>query len=352
MSLRMPGIVLAVALAVTAGCHSHMEDVPLTTQTIYFSDKFYDVIALGPEHAMIAGYGGKLLETTDGGGSFTRLATGTDLALYKIAVKGSKMWISGQEGLILHSPDGGKTWEKQKSGTNDYLFSVFFLDESRGFAVGDRSALLETADGGKNWKVRKIQRSFDDSNPDLALAMQDPIFYDIRFVDAQTGWISGEFGRLLKTTDGGQTWVEQQNTLMSEETGIVDPMDIPTFFGIHPVSATEALAAGLDGKVAKTDDGGATWKFDPMELAFPIIDPLYTTVQTADGTGWAVGAAGEVVTRKAGETAWKRADLGMSIYTWLRSIAFSDAQNGWVVGGYGTILRTSDGGKSWRLCLG
>ncbi|MGH7821246.1 MAG: WD40/YVTN/BNR-like repeat-containing protein, partial [Candidatus Binatia bacterium] len=185
-----------------------------------------------------------------------------------------------------------------------------------------------------------------------ALAMQDPIFYDIRFVDAQNGWIVGEFGRLLKTVDGGQTWTEHQDTLMTDETGIVDPMDIPTFFGAHLISGTEAYAAGLDGKIAVTRNAGEVWTFEPMELEFPIIDPLYEATMTPDGTGWAVGAAGEVVTRKAGESAWKRADLGMAIYTWIRSIDFADAQNGWLVGGYGTILRTEDGGKSWRLCLG
>jgi photosystem II stability/assembly factor-like uncharacterized protein len=350
MTFRRRMIVL-LALGLGA-CHRHVEDVPLTTQTIYFSDKFYDVHALGPEHALVAGYGGKLLETKDGGMTFTRIDAGTDLALYKVEVVGDHWWVSGQEGLILHSPDAGKTWERQKSGTDDYLFSLDFLDESHGFAVGDKSALLETTDGGKTWNVRKIARANEGQDADLELAMQDPIFYDVRFVDGQTGWISGEFGRLLKTTDGGQNWTEQQSTLMTAESGIVDPMDIPTFFGVHPVSGSEAFAAGLDGKVAHTANGGELWTFESMKLDFPIVDPLYETVFTADGTGWAVGAAGEVVTRKPGETEWRRADLGMSIYTWLRAIDFPDAQNGWLVGGYGTILRTADGGKSWRLCLG
>ncbi len=351
MSLR-PQIALLIIGLGLAACHAEIEEVPLASQNIYFSDKYYDVKALGPEHAVIVGYGGKILETTDGGATFTRVASGTELALYKIFARGKQMWISGQEGLILHSADEGKTWEKQKSGTNDYLFSIFFADENHGFAVGDRSALIETVDGGKTWKVRKIKRSFDETNPDLALAMQDPIFYDIRFTDSQNGWIGGEFGRLLRTADGGQTWTEHQETLMSVETGIVDPMDIPTFFGLSLVSSQEAFAAGLDGKIAHSTDGGNVWRFDPMKLDFPIVDPLYQPLVTADGTAWAVGAAGEVVTRKAGETEWKRADLGMQIFTWMRAIDFVDAQNGWIVGGYGTILRTSDGGKSWRLCLG
>lgn len=351
MALRMPLTLLAVSLAVSA-CHSHPEDVPLASQNIYFSDRFYDVKALGPERAMIVGYNGKILETTDGGSTFIRHETGTDLALYKLFARGKNMWISGQEGLILQSADDGKTWERRESGTNVYLFSIVFRNDTSGYAVGDKSTLVETTDGGKTWKPRKVARSMEGVDADMALAMQDPIFYDIRFTDEQNGWIVGEFGRLLKTTDGGQTWSEHQNTLMGADTGIVDPMDIPTFFGAHLVSNSETYAAGLDGKIARSTDGGNQWKFEPMKLDFPIVDPLYQAYITADGTGWAVGAAGEVVTRKPGETEWRRADLGMQIYTWMRSLDFADAQNGWIVGGFGTILRTADGGKSWRLCLG
>jgi len=352
MSKRMAWFALALGALTGAACHSHKDYAPLTKQTIYFSDKFYDVRAFDPQRAMIAGYGGKILETTDGGLTFTRLDTKTDLALYEIAAVGNHLWVSGQEGQIIHSADGGKTWERQESGTDSYLFSIFFWNETHGIAVGDRSAVTETFDGGKTWAHRKIPRSYDAENPDLALAMQDPIFYDVRFLDDNTGWITGEFGRLLKSTDGGKTWTETQNSLMSDETGIVDPMDIPTFFGLHLVNDQEIYAAGLDGKIAHTVDGGGAWTFEVMKLGFPIVDPLYKTIVTPDGSGWAVGAAGEVITRKPGETEWQRADLGMPIYTWIRSIDFSDAQNGWLVGGYGTILRTEDGGKSWRLCLG
>jgi photosystem II stability/assembly factor-like uncharacterized protein len=139
---------------------------------------------------------------------------------------------------------------------------------------------------------------------------------------------------------------------MSAETGIVDPMDIPTFFGIDVVSPQEAVVTGLEGRIARTTDAGATWRFDAMELQYPIVDPLYESWVGPDGTSWAVGAAGEIVSRVSGATSWKRADLGMPIYTWIRSIDFSDPQNGWLVGGYGTVLHTADGGKSWKLCLG
>jgi len=335
-----------------AACHSEMENVPLTEQKIYFSDKFYDVKSLSNDRALIIGYGGKILETTDGGASFNKVESGTDLSLYKIFARGQKLWISGQEGLILHSADAGKTWQKQDSNTKVYLFSIFFTTDDHGYAVGDKSVITETTDGGKTWKARKVARSNEGVNEDMALAMQDPIFYDVRFITEQKGWIMGEFGQLLSTADAGQTWTPHQNTLMTPESGIVDPMDLPTFFGGYLISEQEGLASGLDGRIARTKDGGATWRFEPMKLAFPIVDPLYEPTVTADGTAWAVGAAGEVVTLPKGQSEWTRAELGMPVYTWLRAVDFSDAQNGWLVGGYGYILRTQDAGKSWRQCLG
>jgi photosystem II stability/assembly factor-like uncharacterized protein len=37
---------------------------------------------------------------------------------------------------------------------------------------------------------------------------------------------------------------------------------------------------------------------------------------------------------------------------WLRDIAFSDENNGWIVGARGTLARTTDGGMSWELISG
>jgi photosystem II stability/assembly factor-like uncharacterized protein len=54
-----------------------------------------------------------------------------------------------------------------------------------------------------------------------------------------------------------------------------------------------------------------------------------------------------VVQTKPGSDVWNRADIGQDVLTWLRSISFSDPQYGWMVGGFGLIYHTEDGGKSW-----
>ena len=51
-------IAAAFGLSVMLGaCHSETENVPLSDQKIYFSDKFYDVKSLSKDRALIIGYG-------------------------------------------------------------------------------------------------------------------------------------------------------------------------------------------------------------------------------------------------------------------------------------------------------
>src|SRR5689334_3066159 len=63
------------------------------------------------------------------------------------------------------------SWRKQQTGTFAWLHSVFFVDESKGWAVGGKGALLSTTDGGAHWETRP--RPAED-------ALQDIFFTDER----------------------------------------------------------------------------------------------------------------------------------------------------------------------------
>jgi photosystem II stability/assembly factor-like uncharacterized protein len=355
------GGLIVVLLAL--GCHHEVEMIPLIERTIYITDKFYDVQALGPERAIVVGYGGKIIETTDGGRNWTRRESGVEDALYAVRFPGNgdSGWIVGQDGLALRSEDGGKTWNKQESnatfkdsdGTQKraYLFGLDALDKDHAWAVGDRSMLVSTSDGGKTWRGRKVAMDVDLSGGEQ-LAAADPIFYDVKFTDLQHGWIVGEFGKIMHTSDGGETWHEQEKSLM-EGTAIFDALDLPTLFGVYMKNEQEGLAAGLEGHLARTADGGQRWTFENAEVDVPLVDPMFKAIELTDGTGWACGSAGEVLKKLPGETAWKRAKIGQDILTWLRSINFApDAKHGWMVGGYGLIFKTTDGGKTWTPSQG
>lgn len=342
-----------IAALALAGCHRGVpDDVPMLESKIGIPDKFYDVQSISAREAVIVGYAGKILKTEDGGQTWTLLPSGTRKALYSIEwIDDAHIWVTGQEGLILHSTDGGKTWERQLSGTLVYLFAVDFVDQKEGWVVGDKATYLHTIDGGKTWKQRQFEQS-RGLTADEELIQNLPVLYDVQFVDRQHGWVVGEFGKIYHTADGGDTWSEQQESLAGEAGGeIVDASDLPTFFSIYMRDMNNGLVAGLNSRIARTRDG-KTWRFEEFDADTTFDDPLYTAQQLPDGSAWAVGAAGVVVRQTAPGAPWRGVSLGMELNGWMRDVDFFDKDHGWIVGGYGRILRTEDGGKTWLQMLG
>jgi photosystem II stability/assembly factor-like uncharacterized protein len=328
-----------------AGCHGEVEKTPLIERKVYLTDKFYDVEPLSTSRVFIVGYGGKILETKDGGRTWEQHESATSNALYEAHfVDEQRGWIVGQAGTILHTDDGGKTWKKQESGTDRYLFSIDSVSADHLIAVGEQATLAETKDGGKTWEVRQRKPTGATLTEEERLLLQDPAFYDIQFLDESNGFIVGEFGHILKTTDGGATWTEKQSSLVGEE--ILSALDLPTFYGVYFVSPQEGIATGLSGHIARSSDGGNQWFFDDVEEGHEST-PFFRGQIFADGSGWAVGAAGEVIRKKGTGETWEQADIGSRLNSWLREVTFVDEKNGWIVGGFGTILYTRDGGRTW-----
>ena len=66
------------------------------------------------------------------------------------------IWAAGRPGsVLLHSPNRGATWEIVRTRQPLPLNGIFFLNESRGWAVGEMGAILATTDGGKTWQVQR-----------------------------------------------------------------------------------------------------------------------------------------------------------------------------------------------------
>ncbi|MDA7950498.1 MAG: YCF48-related protein, partial [Pirellulaceae bacterium] len=104
----------------------------------------------------------QLLFTTDHGQSWqTRQTTFPPLFQKNFRAttffsQGNHLWIAGNPGsLILYSADYGLTWEPVSTDTTAPLTDLFFIDENRGWAVGNLGTILATRDGGKTWRVQE-----------------------------------------------------------------------------------------------------------------------------------------------------------------------------------------------------
>jgi photosystem II stability/assembly factor-like uncharacterized protein len=155
--------------------------------------------------------------------------------------------------------------------------------------------------------------------------------YDVRFVNAFTGWAVGLTGTILKTVDGGSTWVAQDSSVTTN------------LFSVSFTDASNGWAVGRDGVVVATTDGGATWAEQDSGVTthlygIQFIDPL---------TGWAVGTSGVIVATTDGGVNWTAQDSG--VVRQFSALHFIDANHGWVVGAGSIVLGTSDGGTTWNV---
>ena len=106
---------------------------------------------------------------------------------------------------------------------------------------------------------------------------QDKIdhFYGIVFPSASVGYIVGASGSIMKTTDGGSTWVDQ-----------VSPVP-DSFFDVFFKSETEGWAVGAGGAIVYTTDGGANWIEHSQSKVLSTTD--INTIYFVGNNGWLGG---------------------------------------------------------------
>jgi|GEM_PF-1794636 len=239
---------------------------------------------------------GLIIKTADSGKTWQRQDIITTLALFDIFfVNNNKGWIVGDIGLILNTEDGGSSWKKQSSSINSPLMKIFFLDEHRGFAVGGEGKILYTENGGKLWQVYQVDWLSVLPEEVLEKGVFAPCLYDVFFADAAHGWIVGDGGIVLKTSDGGKQW-----ELLSS--GFSNPL-----FSIFFKTESEGWACGNMGFLIHTRDGGKSW----VELKTPEKCNLFKIRMYGDTFGLIVGERGTVLQTDDGGLTWSLHKLNL-----------------------------------------
>lgn len=183
-----------------------------------------------------------------------------------------RVWVAGSHSTVLSSNDRGATWTKQDFGEDAILTTIQFVDEQHGFITGEFGTVMATADGGASWAP-------------LPAIPGDFYPYSTVFTDTQRGWASGIGGVILHTADGGKSWAPQVN---------------------------------------------------------PSAAPMYSLLRQGDEL-YGLGAGGQMVVLK-GES-WERFDHGLAVPAYLTSGAVLDANSLLVAGAAGALHVVSAPGK-------
>ena len=154
---------------------------------------------------------------------------------------------------------------------------------------------------------------------------------------------TGERGHIIFSDDEGQTWVQGQVPVSVTMTGID--------FG----TVEHGWAVGHSGVVLHSSDQGKTWELQLTGIEAAELAIESKQQQIAEMEERIEGAPEE----EKGDLEWAlddlffavenmEADLDIGPVNPFLDVWFEDDSHGFVIGAYGMILRTTDGGESWQ----
>ncbi|MBK6444226.1 MAG: T9SS type A sorting domain-containing protein [Bacteroidetes bacterium] len=268
----------------------------------------------------------------------------------------------GLTGSFIRTNDGGSTWKFVWTNTLMHLTGVDFTDYNTGYACGngnmyyyEKGVLLKTNDGGNTWDTLSVP--FDAN------------FSDVDFISADTGWVVGDSGNVFRTYTGGLSWDNVSFTatehalsivMMDSDTGYVcgeSGFLYRTFDGGNSWTSKPPITSNainslffLNGRtgwcttdfeqIFRTDNSGDTWT---RQLNGGGTSPVNSVCFVDSLNGHALSTAFYYHTSNGGQS-WQTEN---QTYHYNTTIAFSDAQHGFISGTHGNIQKTIDGGNSW-----
>lgn len=227
-------------------------------------------------------------------------------------------------------PEPAERWVVEELGTNASYRDVFFLDDQRGWAVGGafniEGGLLGTTTDGGRTWVFR-DRIAKPSERSTSFHLNA-----VTFLDERTGFAAGDGGHLLRSVDGGLHWhaVARRRAVWAH---LAD---------VHFADRRHGYAVGSGGFL-RSDDGGESWT--GPDSGRRITGHALDFVDRERGV--IVGKHGLVIKSEDGGRTWRTVREQKTGRADLRGVDFGDAAHAWAVGGAGTILHSADGGETW-----
>ena len=337
------------------------------------------------------------LKSTNNGNNWNQLAAdGLFTQVYSASVTpASTFWCAADSGIIFRSYNNGNDWEiaYREYLTKEDLKSIYFTNELTGIAVGSHGVMLVTTNGGLNWSYRSLGnenslKSLQFVNNftgyaggtqgylGIVLKTMDfgsswqPVYRDsvginsIHFLNPSTGWAAGTNGAFIKTTDAGNTWVKTSiattpsisyiNDILfiNENTGFIGSngmfkttngginwyrVSIYTTQTLQLIGITGFAITSAPGNFLKSTNLGENWISYPTGASYRG-DLFFINAET----GW-INSPSIIRKTTNGGMNWSIQNTSSNSIP-ANSIFFIDENRGWVVGNYGSIMRTTNGG--------
>ena len=165
-------------------------------------------------------------------------------------------------------------WNSAPVSSQEQLQALTCNEAGDLWVSGAFGTLVRSSDGGASWDDFSLYEDFTLTG--------------ITFADDQTGYAVGEFGTLVKTSDGGESWE------------MMDPITDDFYpLSVHFNGQDEGWVSGVLGLILYTNDGGMSWETQDTATQASI----YGFV-TAEANTYAFGDLGALLRYDAESAAW------------------------------------------------
>jgi photosystem II stability/assembly factor-like uncharacterized protein len=249
-----------------------------------------------------------LLKSTDGGATWLFPSSVIATRFYKISVHPTNpddlLIATNFEGY--RSTDGGQTWAMvipRQPGEGFLEIDDLARDPGNPLVIyasvyGDTSRVVKSTDGGTSWVTQSSGLPTDSSQSAIAI---DPADSQTLYAATAVGTAGGDVvSHIYKTTNGGGSWVDLAGLSTSPSFGISHFLRDGRYHAIavSPVNRNHILAGGIN--YVRSTDGGNTWD-TPRFLNIPV-QINAADMQYRESTLYFANAAGVWATRDHGST--------------------------------------------------
>ncbi|MFJ4578022.1 WD40/YVTN/BNR-like repeat-containing protein [Streptomyces echinatus] len=297
------------------GAHWAVKDTG-TPQT-----RFRGLAAVDRHTAWLAGTGGTVLRTTDGGASWRNVSPpgAAGLEFRDVQAFDARRAVvlaigEGEASRVYRTDDGGTTWTESFRNTDPKAFydCLAFFDRWHGLALSDpvdgRFRVLSTADGGRTWRVLPADGMPPALDGEAGFAASGQCLVTSGPKDAWLATGGGAHARVLHSADRGLTWTAADTPVPA-----ADPAK--GVFALAFRDRTHGLAVGGDYRAgqsspkaaAVTADGGRTWR--PATTPPPAYRSGAAWLPHSRTAALAVGPTGTDLTTDGGRS-WRTIDTG------------------------------------------
>ena len=217
-------------------------------------------------------------------------------------------------------------WSPVDSGTTSNLNGAVLLDSGTGFVVGDTGTILKSTDAGATWTP-------------VTSGIRNTL-HGVYFLDPNEGVAVGDSGTILRTTDGGAAW-------QSVASGVKDSLRSVSFSG------TNGICGGDSQDILYSTDSGASWQISQSGF----FGGGFLGAQMLSATTGFVAGQNSIFQALVGTTTDGGASWAFQPFYFdgneggANDVFFLDQNTGVVSGtvfdGRGAIARTTDAGVSW-----